>query len=226
MRNSNKILLGLIIILLGGIVIFDILLRNIYLKINRNNPLKNYGTVSLQPFNHLKIKGGNAYSIKFQQDNKTEIKVLNNRKSFLKTSLKGDTLFVSFAVMGNNQLRFADNLPVGLMISAPTIKSITADGNSILLHNWNLDSLNLTLNGNATMRLRKNTINQMRVNGNFYSLLNFETENQIMYLNLNLQQHAVAYLSDLTYKHFKPILKDSAQLVLGNKMINRVFVKD
>jgi hypothetical protein len=226
MKNSNKILLGLIIILLGGTVIFDILLRNTYLKINRNDPLKNYETLSLKPFNHLKIKGGNAYAIELKQASKTEMKVLNNRKSFLNSSQKGDTLFISFTVMSNNQLRFADNLPIGLIISAPAIKTITADGNSVLLHNWDTDSLKLTLNGNAAMRLSKNTIKQLYVNGNYYTVFDFETENRITSLDLKLQQHAVAYLNDLTYQQFKPILKDSAQLILGNKMVNRVFSKD
>jgi len=82
MKNSNKVLISFVAVLLISIVLVDVSLRNTYLKIDIEDAFKNYEQVTLKPFNHLKLEGGNGFAIEINQADRLGMRVLSSRKSF------------------------------------------------------------------------------------------------------------------------------------------------
>jgi len=116
MKTSNKILTALLLVLLATTIFADFLLKKVYLKINLNDPFKNYQPVSIQPFKYLKIRGGNGYAIEIKQA-PLNMKVMTKRKNFLAVRQNGDTLLIGFTVISSMSMRDPESLPRGIIIS-------------------------------------------------------------------------------------------------------------
>lgn len=214
MKTSNKILLGLFFGLLATQIWVDFSLQSVYANINLADAFKNYQNVPVQPFKYLKTTGGNAYAIEIRQAKKFDMKVMTSRASFLKTTWQKDTLFVRFLVVGAPQNRFANDLPVGLIISCPDISGIMANGTRNLISQWNSNSLQIGLNGNAMAQFDSTKLEKLIAVGNHQSVFRFQTANQVHKLSLHLNNSSSAYFEGIDYQNFEPLLSDSAVLVL------------
>lgn len=222
MKTSNKILLGLFIGLFATLIWVDFSLQAVYAKINLSDAFKNYQNIAVQPFKHLKITGGNAYAIEIRQAEKFDMKVMTSRASFLKTTAKNDTLFVRFLVAGSPQNRFADDLPLGLIISCPSLIDIVANGTNNFISNWHSDSLNISLTGNASAKFNDVKLHKLIATGNHNSVFDFQMANQLHKLSLHLNNSSSAYFKGIDYQNFEPLLSDSAVLVLKQQASDKL----
>ena len=107
MKLSSRILLSMLIILVAGLLLSNIILKNEYNKIDKSDLYWNYTSVLAQPFKYLKIDGGNITNIAFEQNKNYSVRVLNDwqryRPQIIQASVKNDTLFVKFVSTANNQ---------------------------------------------------------------------------------------------------------------------------
>ena len=212
MKKSNKILLGLFALVVSCMVITDYSLRGIYLKINLDDPFKNYETLIVKPFRVLKIKGGSAYSIVIHQTAKTEMKVMSTRKSFLHYSNTEDTLNILFTVPNNQGLALSE-LPVGLMVGSPNILEIDAEGTSNRVWDWQGDTLKLKQMGTASTSIDKLESDRFTAVGSQNSLLRFQSGNKVISLSLDIRDNAAVFLDDISYRLFNPIMHNQARLI-------------
>src|SRR6185503_11321865 len=107
MKWSSRILLSMLIILVAGLLLSNIILKNEYNKIDKSDLYWNYTNVLRQPFKYLKIEGGNITKIAFEQSKNYSVRVLNDWQRYhpelIKSSVKNDTLFIKFVHAGNNE---------------------------------------------------------------------------------------------------------------------------
>ncbi len=100
MKFTSKILLALLVVLIGGLLSSNIILKKEYDRVDKTDIYWNYEKVLQQPFKYLKITGGNGTKIAFEQSPKYSIRVLQEWKRWhngeLKAYVNNDTLFINF----------------------------------------------------------------------------------------------------------------------------------
>jgi hypothetical protein len=225
MKNSNKILTGLLVILLITTIGIDFLLENRYTKINLNDPYKNYEQVAIHPFKHLKIKGGNAYTIEIRQAANYDMKVMVSRKTFLTTILHGDTLLINFSVASNPMNHEPEGLPRGIIINAPVLSAIIAEGCNTIIRDVRADSLQLILSGNSASVLHNVHVGNLAVSGRQNALVNFRSHNQAATLKVCLTEGTSAFLEDISYSNFHPLLSGDSKLIFGAQTAAKLQTK-
>ncbi len=225
MKTSTQLLMTLLLVLLAATIFIDVLLQKAYSNINLSDPFKNYQAVAVRPFRFLHIKGGNAYAIEIKQAPELGMKVMTTRRSFLTVRQTGDTLIVGFTVPGSTTLRHPERVPLGIIISSPTIRAIIADGSNNLLTNWTADSLALELKGNAAMMIRGAGIGSLTAKGNQSAIFQFHSANKVTHLNIQLRNEAQAVLKGIAYSTLQPRLTGNSQLVVSAAAAGRFYVK-
>lgn len=107
MKLSSRILLFMLIILVAGLLLSNVILKQEYNKIDKSDLQWNYTNVLTQHFKYLKIEGGNNTKIAFEQNENCSVRVLNDWQRYhpqlIQTSVKNDTLFIKFVYTSKNQ---------------------------------------------------------------------------------------------------------------------------
>ncbi|MEO8860511.1 MAG: hypothetical protein ABI358_03760 [Ginsengibacter sp.] len=106
MKFTSKVLLALLVVLIGGLLSSNIILRNEYDKVDKTDIYWNYENVLQQPFKYLKISGGNGTKIAFEQSPKSSVRILQEWKRWhggeIKARVANDTLFINFDFIPTN----------------------------------------------------------------------------------------------------------------------------
>lgn len=225
MKASTKLLTSLLLVLLTATIFIDILLQKAYSKINLADPFKSYQPVAIKPFRYLIIKGGNGYAIEIKQATQLDMKVMNTRKNFLSVRQSGDTLLLSFTVPSGQSMRDPENIPLGIIITSPQIRSIIADGTNNILTSWKTDSLDLKLMGNATININGADIGNLTAQGNQNVIFNFHSATKVEHLDIRLSNNAAAFLKEISYLNLNPQLTQNSQLVFGAKTAAKLYLK-
>lgn len=213
MKNSNKILIGLLSFLLISMLLVDLALKKVYSKIDLNDALKNYEPVVIKSFKYLKVRGGNAFSIEITQADTFGMHVMSSRRSFLKTAYHDDTLLIEFAVPENSSIRNLEDLPKGILLYTPSMHEIFSNGTSIIIQKWNAEDLRFTQTRNAISSIKNLNAQHFTATGYQNSIFNFDSNVRAKNLTLNLKNNSFAYLKDISYLILKPELSDAAQLI-------------
>ena len=107
MKLSSRILIGMLIILVAGLLLSNIVLKKEYSKIDKSDLHWNYTDVLTQHFKYLKIEGGNNTKIAFEQNKNCSVRVLNDWQRYhpelIQSFVKNDTLFIKFVYNSSNQ---------------------------------------------------------------------------------------------------------------------------
>lgn len=219
MKNSNKVLISFIAVLLISIVLVDVSLKNAYLKIDLEDAFKNYEPVDIKPFNHLKLQGGNGFAIEIIQADSVGMRVMSSRKSFLNMAYHQDTLIIDFAVADNIYNQNPEILPKGIMLYVPIVKTIHSDGTSNILSNWNTAEFKLIQTSQSSTFINNFTAQRFTLEGHHNSICNFRTGIDVRDLNLRLKNSASVYLERISYSNLNPQLEDGARLIFNAQSV-------
>src|SRR6478735_10892373 len=100
MKLTTKILLTMLLLLIAGIVLSNIALKNEYEKTDKNDLYWTYGKILEQPFSHLVIEGGNLTKIAYEPSKSPSVRVYKQWDGFkeevVKAHVSNDTLYVMF----------------------------------------------------------------------------------------------------------------------------------
>ncbi len=100
MKFTSKVLLALLVVVIGGLLSSNIILKKEYDKVDKTDMYWNYEKVLQQPFKYLKITGGNSTNIAFEQSPKYSVRILQDWKRWhdgeIKAHVTNDTLVIHF----------------------------------------------------------------------------------------------------------------------------------
>lgn len=213
MKKSNRLLLYVAIAFVAGVLVTDGLLAKAYAEINFSDPYKNYQDVVVPSFKALHIKGGNGYSIQINQGKDLNVKVMNSRKGFLKTSSNGDTLFIEFAVANAPRPSATDKLPVGLIIACPDIVYLNLSGTNNQVGPMKLDSMHIVQDANTLTVFKQLDIDYLFLDGRQKSWFDFNEKNVIQQLKIQASADAGINLQGIVFNAISPLLRDNAKIV-------------
>src|ERR1043166_213633 len=100
MKLTTRILLGLFILMIAGLVASNMVLKKQYNAIDKSDLYWTYNKVLEKPFKHLNITGGNGTNIFFEQSNKPSVRLSQEWVAYhhgsIKAEIRNDTLFLDF----------------------------------------------------------------------------------------------------------------------------------
>jgi hypothetical protein len=100
MKWSTRILIALSVIIIAGLLVSNIILKDAYNKIDKNDVYWTYGKVLEEHFKYVKIEGGNTTNIAFEQSPNCSVRILHDwqrvRPNPVDTYVKNDTLYIKF----------------------------------------------------------------------------------------------------------------------------------
>jgi hypothetical protein len=100
-------MIGMLLVIVAGLFFSNMILKKKYDRVDKSDLYWTYDRVLEQPFKYLKINGGNNTHIAFEQSADCSVRILNTwhriNENVVKTSVKDDTLFVSFNYVGKTR---------------------------------------------------------------------------------------------------------------------------
>lgn len=154
MKFTSTILVALLVILLGGLLSSNIILKKEYDKVDKSDIFWTYDYVLKQPFRHLKIIGGNNTLIAFQQSHTSSVRILGEWKKYhggqVKAWVKNDTLYVNFDYTPANLFeKFWLQTVTAVRIFSPELLSIEGTNTNIELDKMNQKSFSVNITGRS-----------------------------------------------------------------------------
>ncbi|MDQ2719373.1 MAG: hypothetical protein M3Z26_06370 [Bacteroidota bacterium] len=158
MKFTSKVLLALLVVLIGGLLSSNIILKKEYDKVDKTDIYWNYEKVLQQPFKYLKITGGNGTKIAFEQSPKFSVRVLQEWKRWhngeLKAHVNNDTLFIDFDFVPANL--YEKSWMKGITpvrIFAPQLLSINGFNNNFEIFKLKQKSIYVNMSGKSVFEV-------------------------------------------------------------------------
>lgn len=227
MKASTIFISVLAIILLIGMFLTNVILRNEYQKIDLNDPFKNYVSIEFNPYSVLDISGSNGYPIEITSKEVNDVKVLRSRLQHFKSEVKNDTLFIKFK--GSNvpmEQSFLSTTPSGIIIHKKILSGIQISGTHNRIYGYSNQKLDINVNGKSYTEVSDVKLNNLNINMYQNSQIVFRNKNQVDSLKLNMNSTSIANLEKIEFKHISHKLSDSITLVLSKNTFNNLVNKN
>ncbi|CAN5305187.1 hypothetical protein BH23BAC1_BH23BAC1_23940 [soil metagenome] len=191
MKKSDKLILGLFIVMVMGIFSTNMILKAEFDKINFKDIYHNYSQQSLTYFKNIRLEGSYGGLIQIQKGQETEIRILKGNVNHFHWEIVGDTLILIYNndwKPYNYRTEDAFDLEPTAFIIAPELKSITAKGVNCKLTDWEEREWKLIHQGhNSGMFLSNNKIETLQADLKQGGLLSIGSKNSIKNANFQIQ---------------------------------------
>ncbi|HEY4936851.1 MAG TPA: hypothetical protein VII44_09740 [Puia sp.] len=154
MKLSIKILVGMFVVFIVGLLASNIILKGEYDKVDKSDLYWTYRKILEQPFKYLKIEGGNITHIAFEQSLNSSVRVSNNwlreNEGVVKASVKNDTLFILFNYAGKTMDEkgwWKYITPV--RIFSPELMAVEGFDTNLEMFKLNQKSINVSMSGKS-----------------------------------------------------------------------------
>jgi len=158
MKLTAKILFTMLLLLIAGIVLSNIVLKNEYEKTDKNDLYWTYGKILEEPFSHLVVNGGNVTNIAYEAGKNPSVRVYKEWDGYqqgkVKAFVKNDTLFLAFPNIYKDQYEkqwLLQNIPV--RIFSPQLLSVNGIDTYLELDKFNQKSLDVNLSGKSAFEV-------------------------------------------------------------------------
>nr|WP_294792348.1 hypothetical protein [uncultured Mucilaginibacter sp.] len=172
LKISTIIITGVFVLMVLGVFASNLVLKNVYNKIDKSDLYWNYNHVLEQPFKHLKIDGGNITNIAFEQNKKSSVRVLSDWREYKKdvtftTHVSNDTLYINFPKDDKSpgERSWMGRLTL-VRIFAPQLLSINGTNTKLLLQGLDQPQININVGGKSRIAIESinRTINSININ--------------------------------------------------------------
>ena len=158
MKFTSKVLLALLIVLIGGLLSSNIILKNEYDKVDKSDIYWNYEKVLQQPFKYLKITGGNGTRIAFEQSQSYSVRILQELERYhggkIKAHVTNDTLYINFDFIPPTpyDIFYIKNTTT-IRIFSPELLSVEGFNTNFEMYKLKQKSMNVSLTGRSSFEV-------------------------------------------------------------------------
>lgn len=158
MKLTQKIIIGLLLLLSGGLVFSATLFKKQYNKNDKGELYFIYGTIEDRAFSHLVINGGNISNVVYEPAAKPSVRVVKRWNGYkdkrITTIVRNDTLYLNFPaeykdIYEKMQLKHTDMV----RIFSPELKSVSGTNTNLKLLKLKQKDLTVDISGNSTFEV-------------------------------------------------------------------------
>lgn len=158
MKLTSKILLVLLIVLIGGLLSSNIILKKEYNKVDKSDIYWTYEKVLEQQFKYLKITGGNITRIAFEQSPNYSVRILQEWKRYhggeIKLHVTNDTLYINFDFIPANLYEdFWMKNTTSVRIFSPELLSVEGYNTNFEMFKLKQKSINVNISGKSSFEV-------------------------------------------------------------------------
>jgi len=155
MKWTTRILSGVFLLLIMGLMASNVVLKKEYDKVDKNDAYWTYGKVLEEHFKYLKIDGGNTTNIAFEQSPNCSVRILHDwqrgHSNPIKSYVSNDTLYVKFDyVSSDNGEKNWMKWMTMIRIFAPEL--LVVDGSNTNFEMFKLKQSNISVNMSGRSR--------------------------------------------------------------------------
>jgi len=222
-KKSNLILAIFAVFFVAALFAADLELAIQYHRIDVKDPFKNFGLVPVRPYKTLNISGGNSYTVRIEHGTDYTIRLMNSRKQFFRMEQHLDTLTINFTV-SNQQYQLPEQCTTGLIMTVPALAVINASGINCELSGLEQDSLLISEEQKAILRMKDLKLGDLVINSRHSSTAIFRDRSLTNTLCLALGQGSFVDLGPLKARNISTQLKGNSRVVITAANLNN-FVK-
>jgi len=158
MKFTSKILVGLFILLIAGVLSSNIIMKREYDRVNKSDIYWTYDNVLEQPFKFLKITGGNGTKIAYEQNAESSVRILREWKTWFKGGIKAhvsnDTLYINFDYKPENLYSkfWMENITT-VRIFSPELLSVEGHNTNFEMFKLKQKSIRVSMTGKSKFEL-------------------------------------------------------------------------
>lgn len=229
MKTSNKLVLLLAILIVGGLFVSNYQLKKQFDSIDPSDPYWEFQVLELPNFHHVKIKGGNLMQTVIVRGDKSNVMRNGNLKDWLNAAVKNDTLFVDFTDhVKTTRQRVSDTMiDEKIIISITDLQSLTASKANVEIRNSSAPNLKILAKNHSSVDLKgSKSTSEMTVqlfDTSFFGIYNQNDET----VNFNKLMIAAADSSNVILKNVNAqsgsiVLKDKATITAGAQVLQLI----
>ncbi len=224
-KASNIASLSLLMVLLTSMVWVNSELEEVYLEIALNDELRNYLPIKTADFRELKMCCSNGYPIEIKKCTE-ERRMLRSRVSQFQHQVSGDTLIIEFTGARVSPSALTDtHTPAGLIIFSEKLEVLILTNTHNRISGLEQEILTLKLEGESYTELSDNRLRKLHIEASDASSFEFRNENSADAVSISLAQRSVGFLDGLRYHELKPVMEESALVVLSKNALNELVKK-
>jgi len=161
-KISTIIVISLFVLMVLGVFASNLVVKDVYNKIDHGDLYWNYNPILVQPFKHLKINGGNITNIVFEQNPKSSVRVLSDWDRYKKdetftAAVKNDTLYINFPNKYDNEGQHNwMSRQVLVRLFAPQLLTINGANTNLLLEKLDQPDINANMTGKSRLAIESN----------------------------------------------------------------------
>lgn len=241
MKNTSKILVGLFILIIAGLLSSNIAMKKEYDKRNKADIYWTYDDVLKQPFKHLKITGGNGTQIAYEQSAQSSVRISREWKTWYKGGVKAhvsnDTLYLNFDFIPGDQYAkqwIANTTTV--RIFSPELLSIDGLNTNIELYKLKQKNLSIQMAGKSRFEVESliPSFDSLMIQQKDSSVVIFEMSPDyhpphgsretmyVQYVRANLEAVTLLDLGHAQIKTLDLKIADSSSIILSGSAFKKV----
>jgi hypothetical protein len=235
LKVSTIILCTVLVLLVIGVFASNIILKNVYAKVDKSDLYWNYNKILEQPYKHLKLEGGNVTNIVFEPHKQSSVRVLNYWREYqknvtMKAFVKNDTLHLIFPnkYKGPGEQYWLQHT-VTVRLFAPQLLSIEGSNTNFELQKLKQNNISINIKGKSRLEVEsyQNTFDTINVTQADSSQVIFEMApelkgSQNMHFNnvtANLRDYTILDIGHGSANNLNLNLADSSAIILSGKSL-------
>lgn len=224
---SNKLLTGLLAIVLLAMLGSNLVLKAAYEKIDFTDAFYGYSEQAIKPFKVVKLMGNSNSLIQLQQGKDFEVRVAKEANKDIRWKQKGDTLELTIPPEGESfDPSFVLRRPPDVYIIAPSLEAVYANGIVSKLNSWNLPRLFIRQEGaKGTMVLTSNKIESLSVLLSQGGLLKAEKNNQVVKAAFQVQDSSSIIIEKDVFADIQMDMDSSAFIKVPGALLSKLRQK-
>jgi hypothetical protein len=158
MKLSSWLLMAMLVILMGGILVSNIILKKQYDQVDKSDLYWTYRKVVTQPFKYLKIKGGNITNIAFEQSRTASVRILEEWARYhggsIETAVTNDTLYIDFNfVPANTFEKYWMRTITAVRIFSPQLLRVEGFNTKLEMYRMKQNSYTVSMSGRSSFEV-------------------------------------------------------------------------
>ena len=226
MKNSNRLVLLILLIFFGAIFGTSMILKQEFEKIDFDNPFYGLSRNELPAFSAVKLQGDYHGLVEIQPGEKYEILKPDSWNIF-QWEVRQDTLFLHYTGEARGGRYYSEQTlskpSAAAYVLAPSVSSVVSEGMSCRIANMSADSFHARFDGDSGgISFKDNTFKTLSAQSGDKGILQFENDNRIDKALINAEDESLVTILGQEIDSLQLLAGPQAKVLLPGALLEKI----